>query len=114
MDLDTLRNGILSHLNLSHWSMTQPIMSWSTINAIKDNMVAFPYSLKDIFILNPPMFVTLVNSAAALYFNAHSLEKFIFLENQQEFFKKYASKDKIPILAEGSNKMTVTEWMKQR
>ena len=113
-NLHTLRHGILSHINLSHWSMTQPIMSWSTVYAIKDNMVAFPYALKDIFILNPPMFVYLVKTAAAQFFNEHSLEKFVFLEDQNEFFQKYASKEKTPILADGTIKMTVTQWMQQR
>merc|ERR1712228_47615 len=111
-NLHTLRHGILSHLNLSHWSMS--LISMSTVYAIKDNMVAFPYALKDIFILNPPMFVYLVKTAAAQFFNEHSLKKFIFLQDQNEYFKKYASKKKTPILAKGTCKMTVTQWMQKR
>lgn len=111
-DLEILRKGVASHMNLSDWSIN--LVGWSTINAIKDAMIAFPYSLYDIFVLNPPMLVYLVKTVAAQFFNAHSLDKFVFLESQNEYFEKYASKDKTPIIADGESKIIISQWMKDR
>jgi len=80
-DLNVLRNGICAYIDLSHWSMT--LIGWSTVYAIKDAMVAYPYGLYDIFIANPPMLVYLVKTVAAQFFTAHSLDKFVLLEDDR-------------------------------
>ena len=111
-DLNVLRKGILAHLNLSDFSIN--IAGWATISALKDLIPVHTWALKDIFIVNPPMLVYLVKTVAAQFLTEHSLDKFIFLESQQEFFQKYASKDKTPVVAEGTSNIVLSQWMKDR
>eukprot|EP01083_Nonionella_stella_P083898 232057_1 len=111
-DLKTLRGGVQSHIDVSHFSMS--LISWSTVYAIKDCLVAFPYQLNDIFIVNPPMLVYLVKTVAAQFFVAHALDKFILLDDEQHYFREYASKDKTPTVAKGTSNLVLSEWIKQK
>jgi len=114
MDLEVLRQGIKALLNLDHWSLQ--LIGWSTVYAIKDAMVAFPYALHDIYILNAPMgsYISLIKTTAAMFFTAHSLDKFVILNDTDHFMKEYASKENVPADLGGDSKALFCDWMKDR
>eukprot|EP00485_Elphidium_margaritaceum_P024429 CAMPEP_0202713954 /NCGR_PEP_ID=MMETSP1385-20130828/62004_1 /ASSEMBLY_ACC=CAM_ASM_000861 /TAXON_ID=933848 /ORGANISM="Elphidium margaritaceum" /LENGTH=341 /DNA_ID=CAMNT_0049374511 /DNA_START=26 /DNA_END=1051 /DNA_ORIENTATION=- len=112
LDLNVLRGGIYAFMNLSHWTIN--LIGLSTMYAIKDAMVAFPYTLHDIFIYKPPMLIYLVKSVAAQFFVSHALDKFVFLDDSNAFFQQHADKPQTPTIADGSNKLLIEEWMRDR
>ena len=65
-------------------------------------------------IVNPPMFVYLVKGVAAQFFEQHALDKFVFLESQEEFFEKLGDKERTPVEAEGTDKFCMVRWMQDR
>ena len=92
------------------------MIGWSTVYAIKDAMVAFPYALHEIYILNAPIgsYISMIKSTAAMFFTAHSLDKFVILQDEGHLIKDYAPNEMTPVELGGTSKLMFVDWMKER
>eukprot|EP00484_Ammonia_sp_Unknown_P028167 CAMPEP_0197024712 /NCGR_PEP_ID=MMETSP1384-20130603/5214_1 /TAXON_ID=29189 /ORGANISM="Ammonia sp." /LENGTH=424 /DNA_ID=CAMNT_0042453141 /DNA_START=75 /DNA_END=1349 /DNA_ORIENTATION=+ len=111
-DLFALRRGVSVYVNLSHWSIN--MCSWNIIQAVKKALIAYPYWLVDIYIVNIPTFMYLLKQLASKVVVPHAMDKFKVLADQSEYFEKYAPKHKTPICAGGTLKVDATQWITDR
>ena len=88
--------------------------SWSILQSVKKALIAYPYWLIDIYVVNIPTFMYLLKQLAAKIVVPHAMEKFKILTDSNEYFEKYAPKHKTPICAGGTLKVSATQWIKDR
>jgi len=111
-DFVALRKGICVYLNLTGFGIN--MMSWKTVLLLKNSLIAFPYQLIDIYVVNAPSLIYILRQVAAKIVVPHAMNKFIVFKNANQLFENYANINDIPVVGGGLSKMTATQWAKQR
>lgn len=111
-DFIALRNGICVYFNLSAFSVR--MMSFKTLKLLKNALVAYPYQLIDIYVVNAPSFIHLARQVASKVVVPHAMDKFIIFKSVNELFEKYAHKSDVPTTAAGTFNITAMQWAKER
>lgn len=112
-DFLALRRGISLYGDCSHWHIQ--ILSWSVAMAVKKAMIAYPFQLHKAFVANIPRLIFLLKQFASKVIEPTAMAKVVILADQNDYFEKgYAEKRKTPICAQGTLKVSITQWMEDR
>ena len=110
-DTIALRKGICVYLNLSHWSVG--MAPWNVLKALKTAMEAAPFYLVNIYVLNMPKFMYIIQSLVRKLVQKHAMDKIVILDDENSYFH-FAKRELTPRYAQGKLSVTATQWMSNR